>query len=63
MDDEQRQPQAYLEERLTQYQGRGVCEEAQLSATARVEEQPTTGLGYQWLETSPCCVYCGANEH
>ena len=21
------------------------------------------GMGYQWLETSPCCVYCGANGH
>ena len=21
------------------------------------------GMGYQWLETSPCCLYCGANGH
>ena len=40
-----------------------MCEEEQLGATARVEEQPTMWLGYQWLETSPCCVYCVANGH
>ena len=62
MEEAQRQSQAYGEESWTQYQGGGVCEEAQRGATARAEEQ-TMGMGYQWLETSPCCVYCGANGH
>ena len=39
-----------------------MCEEAQRGATARAEEQ-TMGICYQWLETSPCCAYCGANGH
>ena len=57
----QQQP-TYGEETWTQYQGGGVCEEAQRGATARAEEQ-TMGMRYQWLETSPCCVYCEANGH
>ena len=62
MEEAQSQQQAYGEESWTQYQGGGVCEEAQRGATARAEEQ-TKGMGYQWLETSPCCLYCGANGH
>ena len=57
----QQQP-TYGEESWTQYQGGEVCEEAQRGATARAEEQ-TMGMGYQWLEKSPCCVYCVANGH
>ena len=63
MEKEQRQPHVYGEENWTQYQGGGVCEEAQLGATARSKEQYIMGLEYQWLQTSPCCVYCGANGH
>ena len=62
MEEAQSQQEAYGEESWTQYQGGGVCEEAQRGATARAEEQ-TMRMGYQWLETSPCCVYCGANGH
>ena len=62
MEEAQSQQQAYGEESWTQYQGGGVCEEAQRGATARAEEQ-TMKMGYQWLETSPCCLYCGANGH
>ena len=63
MEEAQRQSQAYGDESWTQYQGGGVCEEAQRGATARAEEQSAMEMGYQWLETSPCCVYCGANGH
>ena len=62
MAEAQSQQPTYGEESWTQYQGGGVCEEAQRGATARAEEQ-TMAMGYQWLETSPCCLYCGANGH
>ena len=57
-DEAQSQHPPYGEEIWTQYQGGGVCEEAQRGATARAEEQ-TMGIGYQWLETSPvvCIVW------
>ena len=61
MEEAQKQPPTCRMENWTQYQGGGVCEGAQRGATARGEEQPTMGTGYPWLETSPCCVYCGAN--
>ena len=57
------QQPTYGEESWTQYQGGEVCEEAQRCATVRAEEQPAKGMGYQWLGTSPCCVYCVANGH
>ena len=63
MAEAQRKPQACGEESWTQYQGGGVCEEAQPAATARAQEQPAMEMGYRWLETNPCCVYCGANGH
>ena len=47
MEEAQSQQPTYGEERWTQYQGGVVCEEAQRGATARAEEQPAMGMGYQ----------------